>query len=140
LEAYKNGFVNLAIPFMTLSEPTPPKYTKSLLKGKEWKWSAWDSLDVNKGDLTLKEFLKFFETEFNLEVSMLSQGVSILFSFFANKKKVEERMVMPMSQIVTSITNKPLPPNQLFLILEVMANDIDSGDEVELPYVKFRFR
>jgi len=71
---------------------------------------------------------------------MLSQGVSILFSFFANKKKVEERMAMPMSKIVTSITNKELPPNQLFLVLEVMANDLDTGDEVELPYVKFRFR
>jgi len=92
------------------------------------------------GDITLKEFISYFETEFNLEVSMLSQGVSILFSFFANKKKVEERMTIPMSKIVTSITNKEFPPNQLFLVLEVMANDVDTDDEVDLPYVKFRFR
>lgn len=44
IDAIKNGFINLAIPFMTLSEPTPPAKTTSVLKGKEWTWTAWDSL------------------------------------------------------------------------------------------------
>jgi len=140
IEAYKNGFVNLAIPFMTLSEPTPPGKTKALVKGKEWNWSAWDCVSVEKGDLTLKEFFEYFESEYNLEISMLSQGVSILYSFFANKKKVAERMKMPMSKIVESITKKEFPPNQLFIILELIANDKDTDEEVELPYIKFRFR
>jgi ubiquitin-activating enzyme E1 len=140
IDAYKNGFVNLAIPFMTLSEPTAPKKTKAVLKGKEWNWTAWDSLDVNLGDITMGEFMDYFEKEYNLEISMLSHGVSILYSFFANKKKVEERKAMKMSEVITSITNKEFPPNQLFIILEVIANDKDTDDEVELPYVKFRFR
>lgn len=110
------------------------------MNGKEWNWTAWDSLDVSEGDLTLKEFMDYFKTKFNLEVQMLSQGVSILYSFFANKKKVEERMKMPMSKIIESITKKEFPPNQLFIILELIANDIDTDDEVEIPYVKFRFR
>merc|ERR1712232_1380397 len=140
IDAYKNGFVNLVIPFMTLSEPTPPSKTKTILKGKEWEWTAWDSIDVNKGDITLAELMEHFKTEYNLEISMLSQGVSILYSFFANKKKVEERMPMPMSKIITSITKKEFPPNQLFIILELIANDLDTDEEVEIPYVKFRFR
>lgn len=140
IDAYKNGFVNLAIPFMTLSEPTAPAKTKALVKGKEWNWSAWDCISVEKGDMTLEEFFKFFESEYNLEISMLSHGVSILYSFFANKKKVAERMKMPMSKIVESITKKEFPPNQLFIILELIANDKDTDEEVELPYVKFRFR
>merc|ERR1712154_372512 len=140
VEAYKSGFLNLAIPFMTLSEPTPPAKTKALLNGKEWEWTAWDSVSVDKGDLTLEEFFKYFESEYNLEISMLSQGVSILYSFFANKKKVAERMKMPMSEIITSITKKEFPPNQLYIILEVIANDLDTDEEVEIPYVKFRFR
>ena len=121
-------------------QPTPPSKTTALLKGKEWNWTAWDSLDINLGDITLKEFMDFFQNEYNLEISMLSQGVSILYSFFANKKKVEERMKMPMSKIVTSITKKEFPPNQLFIIFEVIANDLETDEEVELPYVKFRFR
>jgi len=140
IEHLKNGFVNLAIPFITQSEPTPPTKTKALLKGKEWNWTAWDSLDVNLGDITLEEFMEHFKNEYNLEVSMLSQGVSILYSFFANKKKVAERMKMPMSKIITSITKKEFPPNQLFLVLELIANDLDTDEEVEIPYVKFRFR
>jgi len=140
IEAYKNGFINLAIPFMTLSEPTPPAKTKALLKGKEWEWSPWDSLDMNLGDITMGEFMDHFENEYNLEISMLSHGVSILYSFFANKKKVEERKAMKMTDVITSITKKEFPPNQLFIILEVIANDKETDEEVELPYIKFRFR
>ena len=140
VEAYKNGFINLAIPFITLSEPTPPAKTKAVIKGKEWNWTAWDSLDINKGDLTLGELMEHFKNEYNLEIQMLSQGVSILYSFFANKTKVAERMPMPMSKIIESITKKKFPPNQLFIILELIANDLDTDEEVEIPYVKFRFR
>ena len=125
---------------MTLSEPTPPAKTKSMLKNKEWEFTAWDSLDMNKGDITMGEFMDHFEKEYNLEVSMLSHGVSILYSFFANKKKVEERKAMKMSEVITSITKKEFPPNQLFIVLEVIATELESGEDVELPYVKFRFR
>jgi ubiquitin-activating enzyme E1 len=140
IDAYKNGFVNLAIPFMTLSEPTPPAKTKTLVKGKEWSWTAWDSLDMNIGDITLQQFIKHFETEYNLDVSMISHGVSILFSFFGNKKKLAERMQMKMSEVVTSVSKKELPPNQLFITFEIIATDLDTEEDVELPYVKFRFR
>ena len=140
IEAYKNAFCNLAIPFMTLSEPTQPSKTKCMLKGKEWNWTSWDSLDINIGNATLGEFMDYFETEYNLEISMLSYGHAILYSFFANKKKVEERKAMKMTEVITSITKEEFPPNQLFIILEVIANDKDTDDEVDLPYLKFRFR
>jgi ubiquitin-activating enzyme E1 len=45
-----------------------------------------------------------------------------------------------MSEVVKSITKKEFPPNQLFIILELIANNMDTDDEVELPYIKFRFR
>jgi ubiquitin-activating enzyme E1 len=140
IDAYKNCFLNLAVPFLTMSEPTVPAKTKALLKGKEWEWTPWDSMDLNLGDITMGEFLDHFEKEYNLDISMLSHGVSILYSFFANKKKVEERKAMRMTEVITSITKKEFPPNQLFIILEIIANDKTTDEEVELPYVKFRFR
>jgi len=140
IDAYKNGFVNLAIPFMTLSEPTPPAKTNTIVKGKEWNWTAWDSLDMNVGDITLQQFINHFETEYNLEVSMISHGVSILFSFFGNKKKLAERMNMKMSEVVQSVSKKELPPNQLFITFEIISTERDTDEDVELPYVKFRFR
>lgn len=141
LEDYKNAFCNLAIPFMTLSEPIAPAKTKALIKGKEWNWTAWDSLDINVGkDITLSEFMDYFKSTHNLEISMLSQGVSILYSFFANKKKVEERMKMKMSDVVTTVGKKDLPDSQDYIVFEIIANDIDTDEEVEVPYVKYKFR
>ena len=64
----------------------------------------------------------------------------MLFSFFANKEKIAKRMDMPMSAIVEEIKGQPLPKHQLFLSFEVVCEDSESGDEVELPYVKYRFR
>jgi len=125
---------------MTLSEPTPPKKTECMLRGEKWEWTAWDSLNINMGNITLGEFMEYFEKEYQLEISMLSYGVSILYSFFANKKKVEERKKMKMSDIVQSMTKKDLPPNQLFIVLEMIVNDLKTGDEVEIPYIKFRLK
>ena len=39
---------------------------------------------------------------------------------------------MKMTDVITSITKKEFPPNQLFIILEVIANDKETDDEVEL--------
>lgn len=122
-EAYKSAFCNLAIPFMTLSEPQPPKTTPAMLKGKEWKWTSWDSLEMNVGDVTLEEFMAYWKNEYGLEVTMLSFGVSMIFSFFANKAKLAERMPMKMSEIVESIKKEKLPENQLFLVFEMVTED-----------------
>ena len=139
-EAYKSGFLNLAIPFMTLSEPQPPSGTEVTLKGEKWKWTAWDSLEMNVGDVTLAEFMEYWKTEYNLEVTMLSYGVSMIFSFFANKAKLATRMPMKMSAIVEEIKKEKLPESQLFLIFEMVTEDVESGEDVDLPYVKYRFR
>ncbi len=86
---YKNSFVNLALPFFGFSEPIPPKKSKY----NEIEFSLWDRIEV-KGDMTLKEFLDHFQTEHKLEISMLSQGVVMLYSFFMDKKKLAERLNM----------------------------------------------
>ena len=83
IEQYKNGFVNLALPFFGFSEPIAPKKNKY----GDTEWTLWDRFEF-KNDPTLKEIVDWFQREHKLEVSMVSQGVSMLWSSFVGKKKV----------------------------------------------------
>lgn len=90
LELYKSSFVNLALPFFGLSEPMPPKKAKYY----DHEFTLWDRFEV-QGELTLKQFMDYFKEKHNLEITMLSQGVVMLYSFFMDKKKLAERINMP---------------------------------------------
>lgn len=139
LEHFKNGFVNLALPLFTFSEPIAPKTTKTMLKGEEFNWTAWDRIDVDVGDMTLKEFLAYFESEYEAEISMLSYGVTILYAMYSVKSRSKERMAMKISDLVRTVTKKPIDPNLKYLILEVCAMDTE-GEDIELPYIRYRYR
>ena len=144
IEAYRNNFVNLALGFMASSEPQPVETQTSIIKGKEWKWSVWDCIDVDKGDITMGEFIDIFETEYELDVSMISFGVSILFSFFGNAKKMKERRKMKMTEVVAEVTKKPVNPTAMFLIFELCVSDASGGDndgeDVDIPYVRMKIK
>jgi ubiquitin-activating enzyme E1 len=140
LSAYSNTFTNLAICLFTSMEPEPPKVTKSVIKGKEWRWTPWDKIEVDVPGITLKGLISFLEDEYGLTLSMLSSGVSILYSDFMNKKKVQERMDVSLKETFEGVTKRVLPPSVTYLILEVIANDKDTDEEVELPYLRLRLK
>ncbi|KAI0353574.1 ubiquitin activating enzyme [Trametes cingulata] len=129
LEAYKNGFVNLALPFFGFSEPIAPK--KNKYNGIEW--TLWDRFEF-KNDPTLKEIIDWFQREHKLDVSMVSQGVSMLWSSFIGKKKSDERLPMKFSKLVEHVSKKPLPSHTKHLIVEVMVSD-EEGEDVEVPFI-----
>lgn len=139
IDAYKNGFIELSLPFFAFSEPIAPAFTKSKLKGKDFNWSAWDCIDMTEKDFTLKQFIDYFQEEYGLEVSMLSFGVTILYAMFSKKATINERMPMRMIDLAEKISKKTIPPSQKYLIFEVCACDEDDED-VELPYIRFRCR
>jgi ubiquitin-activating enzyme E1 len=139
LEKYKNGFVNLAIPLFAFSEPVAPASTKAMIKGKEWNWSVWDCIDIDRGDMNMAEFIAFFDEEYGLEVQMISYGVSILYSFFSSKAKMKERMTKPMTEVVTMVTKKGWEPGLRYIIFEVCVCD-EEGEDVEIPYVRYKVR
>jgi ubiquitin-activating enzyme E1 len=85
----RNTFSNLALPLFTSMEPEPPKVTKSVVRGKEWKWTQWDRVDVKDPDLTVEGLIGFLSAEYGVQLSMLSSGVTILYSDFLDRKKMK---------------------------------------------------
>lgn len=133
IEKYSNAFVNLALPFIAFSEPiAAPKQ-----KYNDTEWTLWSRFDIDR-DVTLQEFLDYFKAK-QLEVTMVSSGVSMLFSDFMPPKKKEERLAMPLSELVQTVSKKPIPAHVKSIIVEIMADDA-SGEDVEVPYVNVRIR
>ena len=133
LSKYSNAFVNLALPFIAFSEPIAAPRNKY----NNTEWTLWSRFDIDR-DVTLREFLEFFRVQ-QLEVTMVSSGVSMLYSDFMSPKKKEERLGLPMSELVQSVSKKPLPAHVKNIIVEIMADDAN-GEDVEVPYVNVRIR
>ena len=68
---------------------------------------------------------------------MLSFGISILYSFFSNRKKIAQRMPMELPALCEAVTRKPLDADQRYLIFEVCCCD-DDDEDVELPCVRYQ--
>jgi len=133
-----NSFNNLALPMFTTMEPEPPKVTETIVCGKALKWTPWDRVDIQNPDMTLKELIDYMDNEYQVELTMLSSGVSILYSDFMNRKKMAERMNMKIKDVVASVTKKDLVEGQKYIILEMITNDKETDEEVELPYLRFK--
>jgi len=137
IEQYKNGFINLALPFFGFSEPiASPKVEYKGPNGKVTLDKIWDRFELN--DVTLQELIDDFKGR-GLTISMLSSGVSLLYASFFPKAKLQERLGQKLSQLVETVSKKPIPEHQKEVIFEVVAEDEDEED-VEVPYIKVKVR
>jgi len=131
IEKYKNGFVNLALPLFTFSEPIAcPKN-----KYHEVTWTLWDRFDV-EGEMTLQEFFDFFQQQHELEVTMMSQGVCLLYSYFMPPDRRKERLALPVAEVVRRVSRRKIEPHVKALVFELCCSD-RSGEDVEIPYVRY---
>jgi ubiquitin-activating enzyme E1 len=91
IEQYKNGFVNLALPFFGFSEPiASPKGKYVGVGGTEVEIDKiWDRFEVE--NITLQEFLDHFK-EKGLDIGMISSGVSLLYASFYQPSKLKDRL------------------------------------------------
>merc|ERR550532_3469931 len=147
VELFKNGFANLALPFVTFSDPikAPSTATEPDDEGWYWKpswgkeWTLWDRflIENKDGEITLKQFIEYFKEKEGLEITMVSQGVSLLYSFFMPPAKREERLQMTMSKVVESVSKKRIAAHQKSLVFEICCDD-KKGEDVEVPFVQYK--
>ena len=90
IEQYKNGFVNLALPFFGFSEPiASPKGKYAGSNGEVTIDKIWDRFEIT--DITLQELIDHFKQK-GLDIMMLSSGVSLLYASFYPPSKLKDRL------------------------------------------------
>jgi ubiquitin-activating enzyme E1 len=135
LEQYKNGFVNLALPFFGFSEPiASPKDKYKGKTGDVFIDKLWDRFEIE--DITLKDLIEHFDDK-GLTITMLSSGVSLLYANFFGASKLKDRYEMKLSHLVAHISKKPVPSHQKNVIFEVCVED-QSGEDVEVPFINMK--
>ena len=135
IEKYKNGFINLALPFFGFSEPIASPKDKYVGKNGDVAIDKlWDRFEVE--NVTLQELLDQFE-EKGLTITMLSSGVSLLYANFYPKSKNAERLPMKLSELVATVSKNAIPAHQKNVIFEICVED-QTGEDVEVPYIMMK--
>ncbi|KAL1484722.1 hypothetical protein MTO96_032413 [Rhipicephalus appendiculatus] len=129
LELYKNGFVNLALPFFGFSEPLAPEKKKF----RDQEFTLWTTIDI-QGEITLKQFLERFKKEFKVDIAFLAEGPRMLYANFLPKRPY--RLKMTMSAVLEDVSRQKIDPGKRFLMFMLLCTD-SRGKEVAVPQVRY---
>ncbi|EGT36381.1 hypothetical protein CAEBREN_06226 [Caenorhabditis brenneri] len=134
LDRFKNTFLNLSMPHFSMAEPIAAPRKTYL----DREFTLWDRIDV-QGPLTLQEFLDDVQRQTGgCEVSMLSAGTCLLFSFFMNAAKKQERLRTELKLVYEELLKKPLHETVRAIVLEPIMTG-PNGEDVEVPHVRYSF-
>ncbi|KAG0223004.1 putative ubiquitin activating enzyme [Mortierella sp. GBAus27b] len=129
LEDFKNGFVNLALPFFGFSEPI----AAPTFKYHDNEFTLWDRFELH-GNPTLQEFIDHFKTKYELDVIMVSVGVSMLYTSFMKADLKKERLAKNFSDIVASVSKNQALKDVREYTVEIVCYDKE-GEDVDVPFV-----
>jgi ubiquitin-activating enzyme E1 len=144
-----NTFSNLAVPLFASMQPEPPKAKQSMRSGRPYSFTPWDRIDIDGNvtdaagfahPLTLRSLIALLRREHSIRLLMLSNGVTMLYSDFMSRKKAEERMDCSLCDLIESVSKRAVPAEQKYLVLEMIAEDAESGDQIDLPYMRVKLR
>jgi hypothetical protein len=98
---FRNSFINTFVPTILQSHPISPPVKHFL----HMKFTLWDKIEIDKGDLTFEQLLYCFKQKYNLDVLMIGAHDLMIYSYFA---PTQIRLIQKVSGYVmraTKITN-----------------------------------
>ncbi|KAL9654479.1 hypothetical protein ABK040_010499 [Willaertia magna] len=136
ISTYNSSYINTSLPFISLFEP---KEATIVTRLRDQPFTIYDMFYIDEGrDITLKEFMDIFKERYGLEITMMSCGTNMLYSFFGAKKKMEERLKSKMIQLAKSFDSLAISSYQKYLKIEFCCDDLMSGEDVDVPGAKYR--
>ena len=130
LEKYNNVFLNLALPYIGISDPIAVPTHK--VGGKDY--SMWDTFVLDK-DYTLEEFIKYFETVHNLEIDTVMYRNFMIYGIMLSLAKVNKRMSRKIKDIIEEELQIKLEGPSI--TLQICTDTDDLEDDTELPEVLY---
>ncbi|KAL1481334.1 hypothetical protein MTO96_034546, partial [Rhipicephalus appendiculatus] len=100
-------------------------------------YSFWNCFDI-KGELTLAELLEYFRLRHEVEVTSVSKGAQILYDAKAPPSRA--LMKHAVSKVLERVSKAEIDSGTLALTLHVTGKDAYSGEEVEVPTVRYLLR
>lgn len=152
-EDYRNTFANLALPLFSISEPEAVAKTKSRTEKRvpdpinnpdyveeedivayPENFTVWDKLTVDKGDMTLQEFIDYWKNDHGLDVCTVVINSKIIYTMGSRK----ERLPKKLSLLAEENGKLDLSDTDFFMpIVSFMTPDM--GD-VDTPDIIFKYK
>ncbi|KAL9653197.1 hypothetical protein ABK040_009503 [Willaertia magna] len=136
ISTYNNSYINSSLPFLSIYEPKQAKIIAHLRTNQQ-ALTLYDLFYIDEGrDITLKEFIDIFKERYELDITMITYGMHVLYSFFLRSNENLKYKIVPLVKSLSS--SEILSGKQKYLKLEMSCSDLNSGDDIDVPSVKYR--
>eukprot|EP00064_Thunnus_orientalis_P000855 superscaffoldBa00000050_g856 len=130
ISSYRTAYINLAVQYFVLSQPSRPQSFE--VAGK--KYTQWDDLIVEgrrggQQEMTLEDLFQYVKEKYGLTVCGLFYGPAILYSDH------KERLTQSVSDVVRMVTKADIPPHKK--MLDLIASFAEDEDCETVPTIRY---
>jgi len=129
LEQFKNSYANLAIPVFNMADAVPP----ASYKYKDKKFTTWDSVKINEGDMTVRQLVDLLKSKFDINPYTigypLKTGVKNIWMSFGDYQREESMLVSDLVKELLATEKMELHPLQRCVKLFITPDTDDDDDD-----------
>ncbi|KAL9642276.1 hypothetical protein ABK040_007275 [Willaertia magna] len=135
LERFSQCFVNIGIPFITMSDLLPCK--KDICNER---FDIWDNLEIYKikdNINTLKDLINYLQNIIGYTISTIAYEGNMIYTCFMENEKKEKRLNLQLDKLLNNLSEKV----KYQFSLQVIAFDLKSTtnvEPIELPRVIYK--